>query len=48
MYFEAVINQFEFRYDSDSGNIEVSKKNEKPRNVLYEIHVRRTHFKERF
>lgn len=39
MYFEGEINQFEFRYDSESGYIEVSKKNEKPRNVIYEIHV---------
>lgn len=40
MYFEAEINQFEFRYDSESGSIEVSRKNVKPREVLYEIHVR--------
>ena len=39
MYFEGEINQFEFRYDSESGYIEVSKKNEKPRNVIYEIHA---------
>lgn len=42
MYFEAEINQCEFRYDSETGYIEVSKKNERPRNVLYEIHVRTT------
>lgn len=40
MYFEGFINQFEFRYESENGFIEVSKKDERPRTVLYEIRTK--------